>query len=78
MSCSNKGRNPALAIHTRASREIDWPWPDWFCDLAPTIARMWQKRRGRQQLLDLDPRLLNDIGLTRDQAEKEAAKWMWE
>jgi uncharacterized protein YjiS (DUF1127 family) len=60
------------------SREIDWPWPDWFRDLAPAIARMWEKRRSRQRLVELDEHLLNDIGVTRDQAEREAKKWMWE
>ena len=78
MSCTDKGRTPALRFHTSVSREFDWPWPDWFRDLAPTIARMWHKRRERQRLLTLDAHLLRDIGITRVQAEKEAAKWMWE
>jgi uncharacterized protein YjiS (DUF1127 family) len=78
MSCSTKGHTPALTFRTTLSREIDWPWPDWFRDLAPTVARMWRKRSERQRLLDLDQHLLNDIGITRDQAEKEAAKWFWE
>jgi uncharacterized protein YjiS (DUF1127 family) len=78
MSCSTKGRSSPLALPTPTSRDTDWPWPDWFRDLAPTIARMWQKRRERQRLLTLDQRLLSDIGITRDAAEKEAAKWMWE
>ena len=78
MSCTDKGHSPAVAFHTSVSREFDWPWPDWFAGLAPAIARMWQKRRERQRLLTLDPHLLRDIGITRDAAEKEAAKWMWE
>ena len=78
MPCSTKGHSPALAFHTSASRDFDWPWPDWFADLAPAIARMWQKRRERQRLLELDEHLLSDIGVTRDQAQKEAVKWMWE
>jgi uncharacterized protein YjiS (DUF1127 family) len=78
MSCTDKRHTPALTLHTRVSREFDWPWPDWFRDLAPAIARMWQKRRERQRLLELDQHLLSDIGVTRDQAGKEAAKWMWE
>ena len=77
MSCSINGHSPSL-VGRRASRDADWPWPDWFRDLAPAIARMWQKRHERQRLLTLDQHLLNDIGITRDQAEKEAGKWMWE
>ena len=78
MSCSSKGHSPTLAVCTPRSRDTDWPWPDWFRDLAPAIARMWQKRRQRQRLLELDEHLLSDVGVTREQAEKEAAKWMWE
>jgi len=78
MSCSTKGHTPRLAFHTPVAREIDWPCPDWFRDLAPTIARMWRKRRERQLLLELDEHLLNDIGITREQAQQQAAKWMWE
>jgi uncharacterized protein YjiS (DUF1127 family) len=78
MSCSNKGDTPALTLHAPAPREIDWPWPSWFRDLTPSFTRMWQKRRQRQRLLELDQHLLSDIGITRDQAEKEAAKWMWD
>jgi uncharacterized protein YjiS (DUF1127 family) len=37
-----------------------------------------QKRRERQRLLELDQHLLSDIGVTREQAEKEATKWTWE
>jgi uncharacterized protein YjiS (DUF1127 family) len=52
---------------------MDWPWPDWFRHLAPAVARLWEKRQARQQLLELDERLLRDIGITREQAELEAA-----
>ena len=78
MSCSTKGHTPPLALHTPVSRENDWPWPDWFRDLAPGIARIWRKNRERQRLLDLDEHRLRDIGLTREQAEKAAARWLWD
>jgi len=35
----------------------------------------WQQR---QALLDLDDRLLDDIGITRKQAEREASKPFWQ
>jgi len=78
MSCSNKRHTLALAFHIPLSREIDWPWPDWFRDLAPGIARMWRTHRERQRLLELNEYLLKDIGITREQAEREAARWMWD
>jgi uncharacterized protein YjiS (DUF1127 family) len=34
----------------------------------------WQQR---QALLDLDDRLLRDIGITREEAEREARKSCW-
>jgi uncharacterized protein YjiS (DUF1127 family) len=77
MSCNANSHSPSLACRN-ASHETEWPWPDWFRDLAPAIARMWQKRSERQRLLMLDQHLLNDIGITRAQAEKEAGKWMWD
>lgn len=36
-----------------------------------------QYRRSRRQLLALDDRLLNDIGVTREQAQKEGQKAFW-
>ena len=40
--------------------------------------RLWQERvRGRKQLLQLDDRVLRDIGITRLQAEAEAHKPFW-
>jgi uncharacterized protein YjiS (DUF1127 family) len=38
---------------------------------------MRERRRQRQALLELDDRLLRDIGLTREQAEREAHKPVW-
>lgn len=36
-----------------------------------------ERRRSRRQLLTLDDRLLNDIGITRAQARKEGRKAFW-
>ena len=36
-----------------------------------------ENRRSRRQLLALDDRLLNDIGVTRAQAQKESRKAFW-
>lgn len=46
--------------------------------LLPTLARMRALRRQRRQLLMLDPRLLEDIGLDRAAAEREAARPDWD
>lgn len=40
--------------------------------------RLWHRRaRDRRALLELDPRLCRDIGLTIDQVRHEAAKPFW-
>lgn len=36
-----------------------------------------QRRRSRRQLLTLDARLLKDIGVSREQAQKEGHKPFW-
>ena len=74
----NKAPSAGANFQVSLPTDTDWPWPDWFRHLAPTVARLWEKRRGRQQLMDLDERLLKDIGITREQAELEVAKWPWQ
>lgn len=41
------------------------------------LRRYREYRRSRRQLLALDDRLLNDIGVTRAQAQKEGQKAFW-
>jgi uncharacterized protein YjiS (DUF1127 family) len=74
----NKASSAPESLHVLEPRATEWPWPNWFRDLAPTIARLWEKRRERQLLLELDDHLLNDIGITHQEAEAEAAKWPWQ
>ncbi len=43
------------------------------------MVRIWNKRiNGRNQLVDMNDRLLKDIGITRDEARKEYRKHFWE
>ena len=43
----------------------------WIC--------VWAERsRQRRALRELDDRLLDDIGLTREQAQNEASKFFWQ
>jgi uncharacterized protein YjiS (DUF1127 family) len=37
-----------------------------------------ERSRQRRALQDLDDRLLNDIGLSRDEARRECAKLFWQ
>jgi uncharacterized protein YjiS (DUF1127 family) len=45
----------------------------WF----EAVSGMFQRRRQRQAMLELEDHLLADVGLTREQAEKEARKPFW-
>ena len=39
---------------------------------------LWRERyQGRRQLLEMDDRQLKDIGITREQAEREGRKPLW-
>jgi uncharacterized protein YjiS (DUF1127 family) len=42
------------------------------------VALVASARRDRRTLAQLDPHLLRDIGLTREQAEAEAARALWD
>jgi uncharacterized protein YjiS (DUF1127 family) len=57
---------------------MDWLWRNWIHELAPSLKRMWRRRRERQWLLELDDHTLADIGITREQAKQEARKWPWQ
>jgi uncharacterized protein YjiS (DUF1127 family) len=41
------------------------------------VQRLMTRRRTRQKLLQLDERLLHDIGITRSQAIEEGSKPFW-
>jgi uncharacterized protein YjiS (DUF1127 family) len=55
---------------------LKWPWknlPAWLVRTALECERRHQRR----QLLELDDRLLADIGISRQQAVEEALKSSW-
>ena len=51
--------------------------PHILFNLIDTIAVWTERRRQRQALAALDDHLLNDVGLSREQASREAAKPFW-
>lgn len=46
--------------------------------LISVIAETISLRRQRRALAALDSRALEDIGVTKDMAQKEASKWFWD
>jgi uncharacterized protein YjiS (DUF1127 family) len=52
-------------------------WPSALFGLIKTIANWIERRRQLQALTELDDHLLNDVGLSREQARREAARPFW-
>lgn len=44
---------------------------------ASTVWTWWQRARDRAHLNDLEPRLLDDIGMTREVRDREVRKPFW-
>jgi uncharacterized protein YjiS (DUF1127 family) len=54
------------------------PATSWTRIASDTLARWLDAARSRHALDDLDDHLLRDIGLTRDEARREASKFFWQ
>jgi uncharacterized protein YjiS (DUF1127 family) len=78
MSCANKACYSENAFRTPMPVWMDWPWPDWLRALPRAYRQMRERSLQRQALMELDNRLLADIGLTRADAVCEAGKWPWQ
>jgi len=57
------------------------PVAGWTTALSATIRR-WAARRDQRkalgELAELNPHLLKDIGVSRNDAMREAARWFWQ
>jgi uncharacterized protein YjiS (DUF1127 family) len=75
MSCGTKSRSPSPYLYVapfRAERT-----PAWVVRVFAAADRALQRRRQRNALLELSDRQLKDIGVTREQAQKEGHKPFW-
>ena len=73
MSCGSATCKSSIIIDTIPALRGRWSIPNPF-DL---VDRMHERWRQRQHLLELDERLLADIGISRRQAIDEARKPFW-
>ena len=65
--------------HQQILRTSTLPPLDRRMAYAREILNYWMERaRTRRQLRELDDRILEDIGMTRDQAAAESAKYFWQ
>ena len=63
-------------LHYLAARNLT-PTVSFFVAVAVLVSKWQERRRTRIELKTLDDHLLNDIGLTRHQAEYEASLPFW-
>jgi uncharacterized protein YjiS (DUF1127 family) len=73
MSCGSTTCKPSILIDITGRFTGTWSISNPF----GLVDRMQERWRQRQQLLELDDRLLADIGISRRQARAEARKPFW-
>ena len=78
MSCTRTACSPLVKIVQPTPVWVDWPWPEWLYAISRRWRRMRTRRQQRQKLLELDDHLLADIGVSREQALREAGKRFWQ
>src|SRR2546429_9400844 len=76
MSCGNDtpSRSALPKIRVVQTLAVRVPSPLGWVQVLKRMHNRWQQR---QALLDLEDRLLDDIGITREQAEREARTPFW-
>ena len=82
MPCGSTTYIPTNHIETASPSRQDpgWSWQvplSWLAKIASKIAMGLERRHQRRGLLELDDRLLADIGISREQAVEEALKSSW-
>jgi uncharacterized protein YjiS (DUF1127 family) len=72
-----RSRSALITIPPPTPIWVDWPWPEWIYSIRRRCHHMLERLRQRRALLQLDDHLLADIGVSRQQALREAGKWFW-
>lgn len=76
MSCTDKSCS-ALDANTLSAPASVRLWRQWPRELWRRFRRARELQRQRRALMELDQHQLKDIGLTREQALREANKLFW-
>ena len=82
MPCGSTTYIPTNHIEKASPSRQDpgWFWQiplSWLAKIASKIAMGFERRHQRRGLLELDDRLLADIGMSRERAFEEALKSSW-
>jgi uncharacterized protein YjiS (DUF1127 family) len=54
------------------------PDTGWMASASSALGRWLDASRSRRTLDELDEHMLRDIGITRDEARREASKFFWQ
>ncbi len=82
MPCGSTTYIPTNHIETASPSRLGlgWSWQiplSWLAKIASKIALGLERRHQRRELVELDDRLLADIGISTEQAIEEALKSSW-
>jgi uncharacterized protein YjiS (DUF1127 family) len=75
MSCITKTCSSSADVYTSPDKSAEHS--TWLDRTFAAARQALLRRRQRNRLLELDDRLLKDIGVTRDQAREEGRKPPW-
>ncbi len=80
MSCGSTQCPPTLLYSSLHAPEISTPFTGWgrrSWRIASRLLRLYDRQQQRRVLLELDDRMLADIGISRRRASEEARKPFW-
>ena len=80
MSCGGTQCPPTLLYPSLHTLGIPAPFTGWgrrWWRIASRLLRLYDRPQQRRALLELDDRMLADIGISRRQASEEARKPFW-
>ena len=80
MSCGSTQCSSSLSHSSFQPLAIPAPFTGWgrICwRIAARLLRLYDRQSQRRALLELDDRMLADIGLSREQAQTEGRKPFW-
>lgn len=80
MSCGSTTHPPSVSLSSHQTLAIPAPFAGCggICwRFAMRLLRIYDRQQQRRHLLELDDRMLADIGITREQAQAEGRKPFW-
>jgi len=80
MSCGSTTHPPSVSFTPHQTFAIPAPFAGWggvYWRFARRLRRLHDRQQQRHALLELDARMLADIGITREEAQAEGRQPFW-